>query len=69
MAARFDSEHGDIHIVLNTTKEDLEAAPTFAWLDEQQRSNDAQDKRGGQETTPDKKQQPPEETAPSPSPR
>src|SRR6185437_15763861 len=35
MAARFDSEHENMHIVLNTTKEDLEAAPTFAWLDEQ----------------------------------
>lgn len=35
VAARFDTEHQDIRIVLNTTKEDLEAAPTFAWLDEQ----------------------------------
>ena len=35
MAARFDSEHANMHIVLNTTKEDLEAAPAFAWLDEQ----------------------------------
>jgi putative membrane protein len=33
--ARFDSEHADMHIVLNTTKEDLEAAPEFTWLDEQ----------------------------------
>lgn len=33
--ARFDAEHGDIVIVLATTKEDLEAAPDFAWLDEQ----------------------------------
>jgi putative membrane protein len=33
--ARFDSEHGDMHIVLNTTKEDLETAPEFAWLEEQ----------------------------------
>jgi putative membrane protein len=32
--ARFDSEHDDMHIVLNTTKEDLEAAPEFAWLGE-----------------------------------
>jgi hypothetical protein len=24
-----------MHIVLNTTKEDLESAPTFAWLEEQ----------------------------------
>jgi putative membrane protein len=32
--ARFDSEHEDMHIVLNTSKEDLEAAPTFAWLDD-----------------------------------
>ena len=35
MAARFDSEHEYMHIILNTTKEDLEAAPAFAWLDEQ----------------------------------
>jgi len=34
-AARFDSEHANMHIVLNTTKEDLESAPTFAWLEEQ----------------------------------
>lgn len=34
-AARFDSEHEDMHVVLNTTKEDLESAPAFAWLDEQ----------------------------------
>ena len=67
MAARFDSEHADIHIVLNTTKEDLEAAPTFAWLDEQ-RSDDGQDETSGKKTTRDK-QQPAEETAPSPSPR
>jgi len=66
IAARFDSEHEDIHIVLNTTKEDLEAAPTFAWLDEQ-RSDDARDERDGKETRD--KQQPAEETAPSPSPR
>jgi putative membrane protein len=42
--ARFDSEHADMHIVLNTTKQDLEAAPEFAWLEEQ--SDDrAQDER------------------------
>ena len=35
VAARFDTEHQEIRIVLNTTKEDLEAAPAFAWLDEQ----------------------------------
>lgn len=34
-SARFDSEHDDMHIVLNTSKEDLEAAPTFEWLDDQ----------------------------------
>jgi putative membrane protein len=34
-AARFDTEHADMRIVLNTTKEDLEAAPSFAWLDDQ----------------------------------
>ena len=37
--ARFDTEHSDIRIVLNTTKEDLEAAPAFAWLDEQNSEN------------------------------
>ena len=37
--ARFDTEHSDIRIVLNTTKEDLEAAPAFAWLDEQNKEN------------------------------
>ena len=42
--ARFDSEHADMHIVLNTTKEDLEAAPEFAWLDEQG-PNRTQDER------------------------
>jgi putative membrane protein len=42
--ARFDSEHADMHIVLNTTKEDLEAAPEFAWLDDQS-ANRAQDER------------------------
>jgi putative membrane protein len=39
LAARFDTEHQDIRIVLNTTKEDLEAAPAFAWLDEQNSEN------------------------------
>ena len=34
-SARFDSEHDDMHIVLNTSKEDLEAAPMFEWLDDQ----------------------------------
>jgi putative membrane protein len=43
-AARFDSEHKNMHIVLNTTKEDLEAAPSFAWLDEQG-SDSVQDER------------------------
>ena len=41
-ADRFDSEHTNIHIILNTTKEDLEGAPAFAWLDEQG-SEDARD--------------------------
>ena len=43
-AARFDSEHEDMHVVLNTTKDDLEAAPAFAWLDEQT-SDRVQDER------------------------
>jgi putative membrane protein len=67
MAARFDSEHENMHIVLKTTKEDLEAAPTFAWLDEQ-RSDDAKNEPSGKETTRDK-QRPAEETAPSPAPQ
>jgi putative membrane protein len=39
MAARFDTEHQDIRIVLDTSKDDLEAAPAFAWLDEQNSEN------------------------------
>lgn len=42
--ARFDSEHAEMHIVLSTTKDDLEAAPEFAWLEEQV-DNRAQDER------------------------
>ena len=42
--ARFDTEHSDIRIVLNTTKEDLKSAPAFAWLD-QQNSEDAKRER------------------------
>jgi hypothetical protein len=34
-SARFDTEHDNIRIVLTTSKEDLEAAPDYAWLDEQ----------------------------------
>lgn len=34
--SRVETEHSDIRIVLNTTKEDLENAPEFAWLDEQE---------------------------------
>lgn len=33
--ARFDTEHSNIRIVLNATKEQLEATPEFVWLDEQ----------------------------------
>jgi hypothetical protein len=33
--ARFDTEHDNMRIVLTTSKEDLEAAPDYAWLDEQ----------------------------------
>lgn len=43
-AARFDSEHENMHVVLNTSNEDLEAAPAFAWLDEQT-SDRAQNER------------------------
>ncbi len=34
-AARYDTEHNDIRIVLNASKEQLEAAPEFLWLDQQ----------------------------------
>jgi hypothetical protein len=34
-SARFDTEHDNMRIVLTTSKEDLEAAPDYAWLDEQ----------------------------------
>jgi hypothetical protein len=35
VAAEEDAEHSNIIIVLNTTREQLEAAPAFAYLDEQ----------------------------------
>ena len=41
--ARFDSEHSDIKIVLDATKQQLESAPEFVWLDDQ-RTDDARDK-------------------------
>ena len=41
--ARFDSEHSDIRIVLDATKQQLESAPEFVWLDDQ-RTDDARDK-------------------------
>ena len=34
-SARFDTEHDNMRVVLTTSKEDLEAAPDYAWLDEQ----------------------------------
>ena len=34
-SARFDTEHDNMRIVLTTSKEDLEGAPDYAWLDEQ----------------------------------
>jgi len=33
--ARYDSEHGNIEILLNATREQLEKAPSFVWLDQQ----------------------------------
>ena len=42
--ARFDTEHENMHIVLNTTKEDLEAAPEFAWLDQQDSNRAARER-------------------------
>lgn len=38
--ARYDSEHANIAIVLNATKTQLDAAPEFAWLDDQRPGND-----------------------------
>ena len=35
--ARFDTEHNNISIVLNASKEQLEAAPAFVWLDDADR--------------------------------
>src|SRR5262245_29821969 len=37
--ARFDTEHSNIQIVLNASKEQLEAAPEFVWLDQQNADN------------------------------
>lgn len=34
-AARYDREHKDIRIVLNASKQQLEAAPEFLWLGQQ----------------------------------
>jgi putative membrane protein len=39
--ARFDSEHSNIEVVLNATKEQLESAPEFVWLDDQRSSERA----------------------------
>jgi putative membrane protein len=33
--ARYDSEHSDMDIVLNATRDQLENAPSFVWLDQQ----------------------------------
>ena len=43
-ASRFETEHDDIRIVLNATQEQLESAPQFVWLDEQD-SESARDER------------------------
>jgi hypothetical protein len=42
-SARFDTEHENMRIVLSTSKEDLEAAPDYAWLDEQDASGAKRD--------------------------
>jgi putative membrane protein len=39
--ARFDSEHDNIKVVLNASKEQLESAPEFVWLDDQRSSERA----------------------------
>jgi len=43
-ATRHDSEHDNVRIVLNATQEQLEKAPRFVWLGEQDREN-ASDER------------------------
>ncbi len=42
--SRYDSEHSNMQIVLNATRQQLEKAPKFQWLDEQN------DKRAGTDT-------------------
>ena len=37
--ARYDSEHADIVVVLNATREQLESAPAYVWLDDQDDDN------------------------------
>jgi putative membrane protein len=37
--ARFDTEHSNVQIVLDASKEQLEAAPEFVWLDQQNADN------------------------------
>ena len=34
-AARYDTEHADIQVILDATREQLESAPAFVWLDQQ----------------------------------
>jgi hypothetical protein len=36
--ARYDSEHENVEIVLNATREQLETVPSFVWLDQQDAS-------------------------------
>ena len=45
-AARYDTEHADIQVILDATREQLESAPAFVWLDQQ----NTNDKKG--ETVP-----------------
>ena len=34
-AARYDTEHADIQVILDATREQLESAPAFVWFDQQ----------------------------------
>ena len=34
-AARYDTEHANIQVILDATREQLESAPAFVWLDQQ----------------------------------
>lgn len=43
-ATRYDSEHDNVRIVLNATQEQLERAPQFVWLGEQDRESASEER-------------------------